>query len=364
MKDFEARVNKVCFFTFLFIVLFSCVSCQKENQDERGKGELVLFFNDSSFVSSRAEVLPDSSQFILRINNSDGKVIYEGSYGKFPASMLLDAGNYTVSIKSSDFSAPAFDKPQYGDEQVFVIESGKTTSVKLQCEMINCGIRLILNSDFLIAYPDAHITVESDKGRLMYAYREKRVAYFHPGTVNVFINTGSKKEKLFSRKIEKKTVLSVKINIPAKNGKVLSFSLDTSKNYISEEYTVGRGKDSGKEGSKGKSKSSALSVYMAKSNVGAKDVWVYGYIIGCMRGANIFLTPPFTVSSNVAIAGKPGATDKDDCIILELKRKNIVSTINIMSNPDNVGRKVFVKGEIVPSYFGVVGVKNISDAGF
>ena len=57
--------------------------------------------------------------------------------------LLLDEGNYTVSARSCDFSAPLFDTPQYGDTQVASVKAGKTTVVTLVCAQLNSGIRRI-----------------------------------------------------------------------------------------------------------------------------------------------------------------------------------------------------------------------------
>ena len=45
--------------------------------------------------------IPDTNDFILKVSDAGGKVLYEGAYGESPESLLVDAGSYTVAIRSS-----------------------------------------------------------------------------------------------------------------------------------------------------------------------------------------------------------------------------------------------------------------------
>ena len=35
--------------------------------------------------------------------------------------------------------------------------------------------------------------------------------------------------------------------------------------------------------------------------------------------------------------------------------------LNLASNPSNLGKKLYLKGDIVSAYYGIPGIKNISD---
>ena len=105
----------------------------------------------------------------------------------------------------------------------------------------------------------------------------------------------------------------------------------------------------------GRDKEHAMDVMTARGKTGATGVWVYGYIIG---NASPFLGT--TSDTNLAIAGKTSATSKAVCLSVELKKGAIRDALNLVSHPSNLGRKIFVKGDII-TYYGIPGVKNISE---
>ena len=60
--------------------------------------------------ASSAEI-PDTNDFILKVTDAGGKILYEGAYGESPESLLVDAGSYTVAVHSIEFTAPGFSRP-------------------------------------------------------------------------------------------------------------------------------------------------------------------------------------------------------------------------------------------------------------
>lgn len=98
-----------------------------------------------------------------------------------------------------------------------------------------------------------------------------------------------------------------------------------------------------------------MDVATARGKTGATGVWVYGYIVGCAS--------PFLGSSsetNLAIAGKTTATSKASCMSVELKKGALRDALNMVKNPGNKGRKVFLKGDLA-TYYGMPGVKNVTE---
>ena len=260
----------------VFILLMS-VSCTKDPGD-RGNGCLKIRFpSDMYKVALETVDLPDTNDFILDIIGSDGKPIYSGYYGDSPEYLTVPSGNYTVKVRSFDFDRPQFSRPQFGDEQCIVVPSEGVVNVDLKCRQINSGIRLKISPDFLEVFPEGVLFVSSDDGRLMYGYSEKRIAYFNPGPVSVILDDGTDQETLLTRVLESQEILTIGIQVSDdmihEEGDI-SISVDTTRVWNEEDFTIGGEEDKGGE------MEDALSVSQAKDNIGEKDVWVCGYIVG------------------------------------------------------------------------------------
>ena len=110
-------------------------ACDDFGLRTRGQGELRWIIEGSG-PDTRAEAaetrasaeIPDTNDFILKVSDAGGKVLYEGAYGESPESLLVDAGSYTVAVHSIEFTAPGFSRPVYGDEQVVVVKGWRRTS--------------------------------------------------------------------------------------------------------------------------------------------------------------------------------------------------------------------------------------------
>ena len=144
-------MRKLMIFMLTSALIMSCDMLVKTQE----QGELrIAFARDQEALTRAGMNIPDTSDFILSICDSKGRVVYEGSYGDSPESMSLEAGSYVVKVVSSEFSRPAFSSPQFADEQCVVVPSGGVADIKLVCVQVNCGIRLKIDSGFLTAYPD------------------------------------------------------------------------------------------------------------------------------------------------------------------------------------------------------------------
>ena len=261
------------------------------------------------------------------------------------------------------FEAEVFDKPQYGDSQVVVVSSGKTSSVTLECVQINAGVRLKIDPDFLTEYPNGVFFLKSADGKLMYGYSEKRIAYFKPGNVSLVLNENSSDKTVCTRTLAAQEILTLNINVSSSkqdSGAGIHIQVDTTRFWNSETLDLG-GDDSGR----GQDKSTAFSVAQAKDHVGDTDVWVYGYIVGGdLTSSKCSFEPPFSSRTNIVLATKSTCTDKESCISVQLSNGKIRDALNLVDHEDNLGKKVFLKGDIVPSYYGIVGVQSISEYSF
>ena len=46
---------------------------------------------------------------------------------------------------------------------------------------------------------------------------------------------------------------------------------------------------------------------------------------------------------------------------VQLPKGDVRDALNLVDNPSNLKRKVYIKGDIVDAYYGIPGIKNISD---
>lgn len=330
-------------------------------------GGLVVRFSEEvksmvrDLPTKAQTAIPDTNDFILRVTNSAGVRIYDGKYGAAPETIIAEPGTYTVDIMSVEFSEPLFDTPQYGDTRTAEIVAGQNTQIDMECTQINAGIRLKIDSDFLTAYPDGILYLKGPGGKVMYSYSEKRIAYFQPGMVSLQLVQGSVTQTLLTRSLEPRQILQINISVgetsaSAKGG--IRVSLDTCRVWTVENYEIG---GSG-TGDGGDDISTALSVSEARSCGRKNDVWVYGYIVGGdLSSSQCSFTAPFVSRTNIVLAGKSSCRDKEMCLSIQLSKGEIRDRINLVDNPEFLGRQIYLKGDIVDAYYGIPGLQSITE---
>ena len=343
----------------------TAVACSLPNLDSNEVGELrISFVGKCDVVSRSGESLPDTSGFMLKVSGTDGNVIYDGLYGACPEALEVAAGNYVVSVVSGEFKKPAFASPQYGDEQCVVVPAGKVADVKLQCRQMNAGVKLHIDKGFLTSCPDGVLYLKSSQGKLMYSYSEKRIAYFLPDCVSLILSRGSKDEVLVSRNLQAQEIWSLGVSVA--NGTStsetntavgdISVSVDTSRYWISDGYVIGGGNG------KGSVSANALTVSQALDSIGSEDVWVNGYIVGGdLTSSSASFEAPFKSRTNLVLGPRSSTTDKNSCMSVQLPSGELRDALNLVDNPEMLGRKISLRGDIVDAYYGIPGLKNITD---
>lgn len=352
---------KLCFFLVSSLALCSCDMFVPSEVT----GELRIAFATGQQALTKVGLqIPDTSDFILSVSNSKGRIVYEGPYGRAPESMLVEPGSYTISVVSSEFPKPAFSSPQYGDEQCVVVPSGAAVNVRLVCVQKNCGIRLRVDSAFLDEYPDGVLLLKSSFGRLVYSYSEKRAAYFKPGDISLVLSNKGKDEVLMTRKLDASDMLDLKISV-ASSGAVsgggaqdcnsVSVSLDTTRNWLNDNYVIG-GVNSGSAAV------DAMSVAEALQSVGAEDVWVCGYIAGGdLTSSSASFGKPFSSRTNLLLGPRATVSERTGCLSVQLPAGELRDDLNLVDNPGLLGRKIYLRGDVVEAYYGLPGIKNISE---
>ena len=337
------------------VLLFS--ACDAALSQQQGR----LTFHFAGPPATKADI-PDTSDFLLKVSNADGHVIYEGVYAQSPEAILVKPGAYTVSATSQAFSAPAFSMPVYGDEQCVVVPPGGAQDVRLECSQTNAGIRLDIKADFLSAFPDGVLLLQGEGGRLVYGFREKRIAYFTPGEVSLMLEADGRQELLLKRTLRAREVLCLGISAPgasaapARPGHI-GIAVDTSRIWTSEDYLVG---SAGEQ--RGSSPETALDIAAARGQAGAKGVWVQGHIVGAFKSSsNAVFSLPAPSETNLIIAPRASAASTENALSVELRKGALRDALNLPANPELRGRKILLKGDLVEAYFGIPGLKNVTD---
>lgn len=360
MQGFLYSRTRAAVIAALSVCVLTMSSCESL-LGERKEGTLRIHFAQGQFTTKTVTELPDTNDFKLLIKDGAGKVIFEDKFGNVPEKMIVESGTYNISVRSSDFDKPEFSAPVYGDDQCVVVPAGGLQSVDILCSQVNSGVRLKVESNFLTSFPKGALFLKSSEGRLMYSYSEKRIAYFQPGEVSLIIDNDGTQSNLLTRTLEPKEILTVGISAPepsSSEGGVgeIRISIDTTRNWTGTDITIGG------DSSTGSVPDNAIDVTTARKSIGAEDVWVYGYIVGSFKSTNhIQFESPFPTSTNLAISGKTSASTNDVCVSVELKKGAMRDALNLVDHPENRGKKVFFKGDIVEAYYGIPGVKNITE---
>lgn len=339
------------------------VACDVIGPDDLGKGELRVSFAKDAVTRNITEI-PDTGDFLLSITDSEGGTIYSGKYDACPEVLEVPSGNYTVKVLSHEFRKPAFSSPQFGDEQCVSVPAGGVAEVRLMCEQVNCGVRLKVSPDFLTEYPDGVLFLKSAEGKLMYGYSEKRYAYFLPGNISLILSDGGTDEVLMTRNLQARQMLSLKVEVAesslpddeeTQSAKV-SVAVDTTRNWLDDTYEIGG------ISTAGASATEAMTVAQARSSAGAENVWVSGYIVGGdLSSSSASFTAPFKSRTNIVIGPKSTTCNRASCLSVQLPAGELREALNLVDNPSNHGRKILLKGNVVEAYYGMPGIKNITD---
>lgn len=93
--------------------------------------------------------------------------------------------------------------------------------------------------------------------------------------------------------------------------------------------------------------------------------WVHGYIVGAVKSGpssvssndDIDWAAPFSRATNVLIADDPNCNEISNCIFIELGNTTLKSQVNLVDNPNNLGKQLAVLGTL-RTYFGQSGLRD------
>lgn len=120
-------------------------------------------------------------------------------------------------------------------------------------------------------------------------------------------------------------------------------------------------------GDKG-SEAKPFTVTDVKDGATGTGVWTEGYIVGWIDGmtfneAGTKFTAPATSQTNIVLAASPDVKDYTKCVPVQLPAGTVREGLNLQNNPDNLGKKVKLKGNL-EKYFGSQGIKSVVEYKF
>lgn len=321
-----------------------------------------------SASATRATVDPfDTDDYILTLTSSDGKTAFRGLWGERPHEFELTPGTYAISMLSSTFKEPSYDCLQFGDTRSVTLSEGQVADVELVVSQLNSGLRLKLSESFVATYKDGTLFLRSVAGTLAFGFGETRTAFFQPGRVAVMLNHSGKTSTVHSLELRPGEImtlgLSVAENMPKAalvTGVNVAVLVDTVRLWSSAEIAWNGSTSSGDDPAP--SVPDAVSVSTARGMAGSKDVWVCGYIVGGdLSSKSCSFEGPFSSRTNLVLADVPTCTDRERCLSVQLAVGDIRNALNLVDNPSLLGRQVWLRGDVVESYFKLPGLQNLSD---
>lgn len=328
--------------------------------DRNAKATLLLSVRQENTFATKAagEQMPDTNQFILKIENAAGEHVYYGSYGAKPARISVPAGSYSLTLVSMEMDGPDWESPVYGDAVDIVASSGETVSINFLCKMVNSGVRVRMTERYLARYP-GELTVAQEAGSLRYTSSETRFGFFDAGNATFSaIATDGSSQQLFSKMLSSGQMLTLTLDAGSLDSQSsISVQLDTTAEYLSQTIMVDQYRNTQSDG---QGQESAFSIVEAAAHP-EESVWVWGYIVGGdLTSSAINYEAPFTKNSNLAIAASAACRTRSECMSVELASgSDIRETINLVDHPEMLGRKVYIQGTVKESYFGMPGLKSI-----
>ena len=340
-------------------VLFSIFSCDGFRFTDKEKVSIRLSFyqNDNILTKGELSELPDTNSFILDIRSEEGEVVYSGLYGNKPQELEVVAGIYTIKVSSSTVAMPKFSLPVYGDSQTIKVDKDDI-SVRLICKQTNAGIKINFSENYAAMYRHGRNILRSGQEELEYGLDEDRIAFFSAGDISLIYAKEPDEVTLLKRNVASGEILTLSIDcLYEEDGPTggVSIKIDSTRVWRYEDLFLGRDRN-------GSSVERAFSVGDIKEKIGMEEVWICGYIVGGdLSQKDVKTIPPFESKTNLAIADYRAETSRENMISVELSLTKVKAALNLVDNADLFRTKIYVKGNIVESYFGLNGVKSVRE---
>lgn len=168
---------------YILLGIFLLASCQQENEIPLGKGYLSVegIELQSQMVTEVVSRAVDET-LIVELWKGDTKIRVLSAQEMQDKIKLEVADDYYLKVYSenygseSDWDNETKGEPVYYKEETFVVEDGKTTSLKMQVPMITFAVSLDLSEIMGDWLNDYSFVVTS--GTRSVSLRDKEIAYF------------------------------------------------------------------------------------------------------------------------------------------------------------------------------------------
>ncbi len=324
---------------------------------------LRLSLSDEALTRASNVFIAD---YVLSLKSAGGKSVFKGRWEECPAQFELEPGSYYVSLVSEELEGPGFDCPQFGDSRTVNLAEGQVADVELVATQLNSGLRLQVSDAFVASYKDGSLFLRSAEGTLAFGYGESRTAFFSPGPVSILLNHKGKTTVVHTLELSAGQIFTLRLGLSETmpsavpvSGIGLSVRIDTTRVWTEDSYAWDGSSGSGNGGPQ---VPSAVSVATARGMAGSKGVWVCGYIVGGdLSSKSCSFEGPFSARTNLVIADSATCSDRDRCMSVQLSVGDIRNVLNLVDNPSMLGRKVWLRGDVVEAYYKLPGLQNLSD---
>ncbi len=352
---------------------------QSEEEDQKDKLACLVFRLDSDayddteeyvqqlYIQGNAAIpsaLLDTSKYLLKITNSSGKVLYDSLYTARPSELYVKAGNYKISLRSSDYREPNESYPLFGEDKTIKAIADSTMTVSLIARQMTPGVKFEFTSGFKNYFRGNGIYLHRDTMLYKYLYNRSQYVYFYPGTISVkyknkdeFPNrTPPDKPKyedtlIFKKKIRADEMVTIKLDYDLSKVATGAFSIkiDTLRIWNWEHYNV-----------PGIAPYGCQSVLYAQKHIG-DTICVFGYIVGTEASSSTFVKrPPFSSKTHIVIASQDWQSLREKTLAVELSGGAIRKELNLVDNPTLHKKPIVVRGVVADSYFSHPGLKHVT----
>jgi hypothetical protein len=339
------RTNKQILL-WLLPVMMMCACAKKET----GTGILIL--NISQTASPKAGV--ELADFTMRINNGQADMFKE-RIADLPAEIILPVGTYTIEAYSQEFAEPQFETPFYSGSATVAIKAGETSEASLVCSQGNAGVKILWAGSFPSAYRTYQAQLHCDAGYLNYSSTETRTGYFLPGTVSISIQADGQIINGGTITLAAKELLTVTLQPKETTSGNLSVNISVDETVNNRELSITVDPENAGTGSE----TNPYTIEQAIARQGENDVWITGYIVGAKPSSGVnYANRDTWQSTNIVLADDVAETGSK-CIFVELLSGSGYRTnLNLIDKPENLHRKVKIKGDLMPYNTGA-GLKNL-----
>lgn len=317
----------------------------------------------------------DEDSYVFILTNAEGDTLYNSTVGEVTGEPFsLRQGTYTITVFNEWFTVPAFEKPFYYNQTEVDVVAGSACNASIICTQHNVGVRVLFTENYLSSNPVSHMTVTGSDGELLFEKTTEHLwGYYNPGPVILMLYKNNIQSRSFERTIDANHMYTFLVDAPDTLTQyvepVFSITTDTTRVWHygiwdDEHYDNNEFPD-------GLTKETACSITQARTlpdNIG--DIWVYGYIVGYYKSTKYIPGGEIeegdvVAASNIALAEEPGETDKANTFSIELKTSSACTptrnALNLQDNPNNLNKKVWIKGTTSTGYQGVYGLKEAND---